>query len=272
MFEEYRSIFDLKLPEILKSFSAENFASTGSVFGQTKRKVNLFESDFCNILWFDYSFEGFAEIFIRPKINRNVNREYYKNDIYYPIFQSGSMSSCGNVKKYSCENPWEKFVKNVNVSRRDDNVFLSDFGFEDCIFLKMSHDQKTIEDELNYRYRDVNKEVRKFHSLYKVKENGLEILTTYDNYHKYNLEVSSIDVDGNIIKYEILENCVYRDGGTTYRKLKSPDGKEHMFFTPSRLNENPPLPTFDNMIMIQINDENEIEDTLKFTNTLTLSK
>lgn len=268
MFEEYVSIFDLKLPEILKSFNAVDFITTHSIMGKSKRKVDLFESEFANVLWFDYSFEGMSEIFIRP----HKEIEGYREDVYYPIFSGGRMSSCGNVKSYSCKNPWSKIIKNCELRRREDDLCLDIFQYDDNIFFKKSYSEDKLVLELNYPYREVNKEIRSFHSLYRVRSSALYILTTYSNYGKYNLEVSTIDADGEIVKYEIVEDRVYRDGGTTYRTIRDPEGKDHFIFTPSRLNKNPPPATFDEELMIQIVDKDEIKETLKFTNTLMLSE
>lgn len=269
MFDEYVSIFDLNLPEILKSFSSENFMFTNSIMGTHKRKFDLFESEFANVLWFDYSFEDHAEIFIRIK---NPKIEQYKNHIYYPIFSHGSMSSCGNVKSYSCKNPWEKIIKKIKVARREDNLYLDKLDYIDNIFFTKCLDAKRIKEELQYKYRVVNSDIRSFHSLYRVKTSGLKLLTTYNEFGKYELNAWSLDVDGNIVKYDIIKNIVYRDGGTTYTTMKDPDGTEHLFFSPSRLTQNPPLATYDNEEIEEIKDMNIIKDTMIRLNILSITE
>lgn len=267
MFDEYVSVFDLNLPEILKSFNCENFISTNSIIGTRKRNVELFESDFVNILLFDYSFEGQGRIFFRTK----KKHDDYKNDIYYSVTSCGE-SSCGTVKSYGCKNPWEKFVKKFNIGVRDNNLYVDKLAHDDNIFFTRCLDENVIKQELQYKYRAVNKEVRTIYSLYEVKNSGLKLLTTYNEFGVYNLTASSIDAHDNITNYEIVDDVVYRDGGTTYRTLKDPTGKELLFFSPTPFNNNNIPATFDSEECVRIYDKKIIQDTMTKLNILSLSE
>lgn len=268
MFDEYVSVFDLNLPVILKSFTSANFLFTTSMFGSSKRDFDLFESEFANVLWFDYSYEGHARIFIRIK---NPKIEQFNTNTYYPVVSRGE-SSCGNVISCSCKNPWEKFQKNVRFGRRKDNLYLDKLNYDDNIFFTKCLDENVIKQELQYKYRVVNDDVKSFHSLYQVKNSGQKLLTTYNEFGEYKLNTWSLDVNGKVVEYDIIENTVYRDGGTTYKTMKDPSGVEHLFFSPSPMTQNAAPATFDNEEIEQILDKNIIKDTMTKLNILSLSE
>jgi len=108
--------------------------------------------------------------------------------------------------------------------------------------------------------------------LYQVKNSGLKLLTTYNEFGEYKINTWTLDVSGNVVEYDIVTNTVYRDGGTTYKTMKEPSGVEHLFFSPSSFTQNAPPATFDNEEIERITDETIIKDTMTRLNILSITE
>lgn len=273
--EEYKSIFDLNIPLQEKSFKEDSFLNTNSmVFGTSHREIELFSCDEVNVLLFGHSFEGHGGLFVRVK-NPLDGFDGYHSDIYYPIIEGG-VSICGTNRSYSATNPWEKFTKKALIGTRGNLMYIDKMSHHNNLFLERVSDPRIIAKELNYKYVEFPSTIRNFGKAYITKKTQLVVAMHYSAFGAYEKKIETIDLGWNIKKYEMVNDVVYRDGGTTFCDLKDSDGVIHHYFTPSPLskrlgNEVPPA-TFDGEEMIEVEDEPRISIIIQHLGLIALPK
>jgi hypothetical protein len=79
------------------------------------------------------------------------------------------------------------------------------------------------------------------------------IIVDFPTYNfKYNSHNFYVIDNGKTEKMQITAFDRYRDGGTTYIKVVDSEGKEHVFFSPTKMGNGTKVPTWDDKELIEI--------------------
>jgi len=236
-------------------------------------------SAFFELLWFEYT-PGKQQIYIR----------FPNTDYFVEMCGGGIGSSRGNMMiTYGIDVWGMKHKQNFKIFLQEPNLLLQfgdsyNFNFMNLVaknniknYLTMDKgvcNESEIKHNLLKDYLKLPTDIRTVNFLLK----NYDFSPTYFiiDSSKYNNSLENTKfriVKGNdIIECKIINYESYRDGGTTKIKVIDNLGKEHDFFSPTRLgwdetNDilNRPVDKWDDMPLLQVKDE-EFEKVIKFLN------
>lgn len=197
----------------------------------------------------------------------------FPQDGHFTELIGGISNSRGSMGKGSLLNPWaDKYRRRMSLFIHDGYMLIT-FGehSSEMNFLRLEARKSAIASNFRHSafpsnfgheilknamskdYLKLPMDVRTITYAHKVINENVYIIVDYPTYgFTYDSHAFHVIDNGKMEKMQVTGFDRYKDGGTTYIRVVDTEGKEHTFFSPTKLGNHTKVPTWDGKELIEI--------------------